>query len=380
MTKLNVLHIPSWYPNREDEQLGIFIQKQIKITTSFSNNYVLYLQSTKNTRSTDTKVTKQSGVTLIHVTYPQGINVFSRLRNFLNAVTTGLSKLLDFNVKIDIVHCHVAGKNLWIAQKYFKQTPLVLSEHWSGFLNGNFEKQAIWKQKLTLKRINKSNKIIVVSPFLQQALQQHNITVPISIIDNVVEVTKIKEKKNLNALKFLVVADLVDEVKNISGIIDAFGELKKEIPNKISLTIIGDGKDKEKLEQQVTKLQLENNIIFKGRLANNEVLETYVNYDCLVVNSYFETYSLVTAEALSVGIPVIASKCKGAEQFVIHKQNGLLVETNNNQSLKKAMQYVVDNPQVFLPQEIRKSIENRLNNNQIADKLKKVYADVIQNK
>jgi len=48
MKKPNILHIPQWYPNPDDIQLGTFIQKQIIATGSDCNNLVLSIIGSKN--------------------------------------------------------------------------------------------------------------------------------------------------------------------------------------------------------------------------------------------------------------------------------------------------------------------------------------------
>lgn len=335
MSKLSILHLPTWYPNQDDLQLGIFIENQIELLSEDCNHIVLYLQSRKGSEMIETSVTVQKNITKIHVTSPSGKNIFSKTRNFLNSVTIGLSKLIELNKKIDLTHCHVAGKNLWIAQKYFKETPCLLSEHWSGFLNGNFELQSKWKQKLMIKRINNCKKVIAVSEHLKLALKAKKVTTEIEVIGNLIVQPNRKDQLNNEVTKLLLVNDLVDEIKNISGVITALNNIVNHLPN-LTLTIIGDGQDKEKINKLIDELNLSNKVILKGRLTQDKVLQEYKNYDALIVNSFTETFSMVTLEALSSGIPVISTKCKGPEKF-INKINGLLIPINDSNALSKAI-------------------------------------------
>jgi glycosyltransferase involved in cell wall biosynthesis len=356
MAKLTILHIPTWYPNQDDVQLGVFIENQIELLSEDCHHIVFHLQSRKESKKIESTVSTLNNITKIHVTYPSGKNIFSKTRNFLNSVTNGLSKLIGLNQKIDLVHCHVASKNLWIAQKYFEDTPCLLSEHWSGFVNGNFDNQNSWKKKLMVKRMNKCDKIIAVSPHLKSALIQYNVTTEIEVIGNLILQPSPKLNLNKKLNKILIVSDLCDDIKNISGTIHAIKKVVPEFPD-LTLTIIGDGPDKEKIIELINELALSENIFLKGRLSQENVLAEYANYDVLIVNSFIETFSMVTLEALSAGIPVIASKCKGPEQFIT-EENGLLVSINNHEALAEAILNLIQHYSNYQPNKIRASVQH----------------------
>ena len=60
-----------------------------------------------------------------------------------------------------------------------------------------------------------------------------------------------------------------------------------------------------------------------------------------------EIFGLNIAETLALGIPVIATRCGGAEMQIEDGGNGLLVEPNNAKALAQAIQAVVDSKQKF---------------------------------
>lgn len=353
MNKKTILHIPSWYPNADDIQLGIFIQNQIELVNAEFNHIVLYIQGRNENRKIETQFSEKNNIKIIHVTYPSGKSIFSRLRNFLNSVTSGLSKLIELKMKVDLVHCHVAEKNLWIAHKYFDDIPCLLTEHWSGFLNGSFDAKPNWKKRLTLNRINKCRQIFVVSNKLKEKYESLGVSVPIEIIANPIQKTQPKTEEN-NGNKLLYVGDLIDDIKNISGIISSFNSALS-LNKNLTLTIVGDGIDKDKVVQLIKKLNIENSVNLIGRLEQEKVMHTYAKHDLLIVNSNFETYSMVTLEALNAGIPVIATKCGGPEQFIT-KNNGYLIEKNNGVELANTIIKFSENSHQFSPELIRESV------------------------
>ena len=191
--------------------------------------------------------------------------------------------------------------------------------------------------------MNNCQHIFVVSEHLKKSIIEKGISAPISIIPNVIEHKSVKKEVTI-PFTFGVVADLVDEVKNISGIIKAFSQFKKELKdNSTRLVVIGDGVDKVKLEKLVDTLALKNEVAFKGRLKNDEVLSILPTFDILIVNSYNETYSMITAEALLSGVAVISTKCGGPEQFIKHSINGYLIEVSDEKGLCQAMKHSIEN-------------------------------------
>ena len=58
---------------------------------------------------------------------------------------------------------------------------------------------------------------------------------------------------------------------------------------------------------------------------------------------YHEVYGIAIAEALSMGRPVLATKCKGSEMQIEDGKNGWLVECNDKNALQNAIAHIIDN-------------------------------------
>lgn len=373
MNKPKILHIPQWYPNPDDIQLGTFIQKQIIATASDCNNLVLSIIGSKNISDISLSINDSNEIKEIQVVYCAKGNAYKRVKHYLKALQKGLSAIADTGFYPDLVHCHIAGKNLWITEKYFKNTPVILSEHWSGYLDGRFDAIPSVKKKRRIKRINKCKEVIAVSKHLAEAIRNKGIQNKISIVDNVIETKGIRKQIDKENFTFLMVADLVDQTKNISGVIRAFSEVVKTKPNSI-LAIIGDGKDKKMLSELVKEGNIADSVNFIGRLPQEEVLNYYTQVDCVIVNSHFETYSMVTVEAILSGVPVIATRCQGPEQF-INENNGLLIDLNNSEQLENAMNSI--QAKGLLPASIANSLSTDSSKELVRNKLLKIYQNHI---
>ena len=373
MNKPKVLHIPQWYPNPDDIQLGTFIQKQIIATASDCNNLVLSIIGSKNISDISLSINDSNDIKEIQVIYCAKGNAYKRVKFYLKALQKGLSAIADAGFYPDLVHCHIAGRNLWIAEKYFKKTPVILSEHWSGYLDGRFDAIPSIKKKKRIKRINNCKEVIAVSKHLAEAIRNKGIKNKISIVENVIETKGIRKQLDKEYFTFLMVADIVDQTKNISGVIRAFSEVLKTKPNS-KLDIIGDGKDKKMLSELVKEAKITDSVKFIGRLPQEDVLDYYLSVDCVIVNSNFETYSMVTVEAILSGVPVIASRCKGPEQF-INEKNGILIDLNSKDQLKDAMNSI--QVKGFIPESIAHSLSTNPSSELALNKLLKIYRNHI---
>ena len=119
---------------------------------------------------------------------------------------------------------------------------------------------------------------------------------------------------------FLFVGRLVS-YKNVEHLIQQFNILFSD--KDAILNIIGDGDQGKYLIDKYTSEK----VIFKGKKFNQELVAEYLNASCFVCPSLFEPWGLVVNEALSSGLPVIASKEVGACFDLIKcKETGFIAE------------------------------------------------------
>jgi glycosyltransferase involved in cell wall biosynthesis len=228
---------------------------------------------------------------------------------------------------------HILAADQLIFARYAlkNKIPYFISEHWSGYVSSGFKRKPKFKQ-LIYKRIAKRAKAILpVSKFLENGMRNSGLKGNYQVIPNVVDLPEVTSSKNKD-FTFIVVSDIVDETKNISGIVIAFQEIKKNIPN-IRLTIVGNGPDFNKIESLVNKQPA--GIELLGRLPNNKALSEISKAHCLVVNSNIETFSVVSIEARAQGLQVIATDCGGPSEYA--DDFTYIIEKNNLDSLKTQM-------------------------------------------
>lgn len=129
-------------------------------------------------------------------------------------------------------------------------------------------------------------------------------------------------------------------VKNVPIIIEGFHKFVKHHPN-YQLAIFGEGKERARLESLVTRLGLDNKVIFHGFQSNLQ--EIYSSFNIFINASFSEGISNSILEAMAAGIPVIASDVIGNRDIIINGEDGLLFDPHNSQELSDKMTMLAEN-------------------------------------
>jgi glycosyltransferase involved in cell wall biosynthesis len=102
--------------------------------------------------------------------------------------------------------------------------------------------------------------------------------------------------------------------------------------------IIGDGLMNKQLKDLATKIGLEDTIHFTGAVPwGDELFSIMRQCDVLVLPSQTEGFGLVIIEAMSQGVPVVATKVGGIPEIVMDRVSGLLVSPNSPKELSNAL-------------------------------------------
>jgi len=380
--KYNILALPKWYPNKHDPQLGIFLKKHILAVAQKHNVHVLYVVGDKNLNTNFEFVNSTNGSfyeTVVYFSYaeckipPMKLAVNSIM--YLLAFFLGYFRYVKKNIKPDFIHVHIFGRTSLIAYffKVFRGLPYIVSEQSSLFITDKFSKRSFLYRMLIRLSARKANLITSVSEILKTRMINYGLKNNYFVIPNVVEVSNniIETSKN-DKIIVLTVADLYDSVKNISDVIKAVKNAV-EMGYEFEYHIIGGGYDVVFLMDMAEDYQLLNKyVFFHGRQPNTFVLDFMQKIDFLITNSNYETFSVVTAEALANGKPVISTKCGGPESFVDSK-TGILIEVDNLQQLKDALITMLKTYQNYDSQEIIHSVKDKFSYQSIENQFNKVY-------
>lgn len=379
-----ILFLTKWYPNRNDPQLGVFVQKHAKAVSQQNCNVILlyvYSDSGLNTNYELNQQTK-NGFLEISVCYKKNNSPFKFFVNFyryLNSYTIGFKTINKKTKHINLIHVNILNRPGMVALflNKTKGIPYIITEHWGGYITGDFAKLSYIKKWIAKLIISNAKAITVVSSVLKNKMQELGLKNNYTVIPNIIEHVVVSDENKVidSKIKILTIADLVDDVKNISGIIKAVAITSLKDAT-FEYHILGDGPDKDSLIELADSLNLTNRIIFfHGKQANEFVYNFLQKINFVIINSNSETFSIVAAEALACGKPVITTTCGGPQEFITAEQ-GILIPPNDSIQLEKAIQYMLLNFKKYNPKNLSNYAAGKFSYEKIGAQFIEVYDKV----
>ena len=250
---------------------------------------------------------------------------------------------------IDVIHCHHYSPFVYglLAAVMHPSVRLVFTEH--GRLHG----------------VGISSKRRLVNPVLARwpsticavsaALKQHMVEEgfperSIQVVYNGIDLghrpqpaerAAIRASLNLAKDDFVVgTVGRLDPVKNLGAMLDALVLLKGRYP-AAKAVIVGEGSERQALEERAAALGLSGALVFAG--YRGDVRAVMAAFDVYVNCSTYEGVSLTILEAMASALPVVASAVGGNPEVVIDHETGLLVRPQA-QAIATAVGALIENP------------------------------------
>jgi glycosyltransferase involved in cell wall biosynthesis len=247
-------------------------------------------------------------------------------------------KIADYDVIIGQMGCpggYVATK---LAKKYNKPSIVGLrGSDVTGYLRRPILKQmALWTYKNCSKIVTVSEDL--KKQIIRQGIDENKIYVIKNGINPVFRILdKETSRKTLqlpNTKIILFIGHLI-KIKGIDYLIEALANFGKNINFKLYL--IGSGEEKENFINIVKEKNLSGVVDFVGSVNHSELVDWYNAADVFCLPSLREGIPNVILESLACGTPVVATNI-GNNSEIIGKSTGILVEPQNSQQLRDALQ------------------------------------------
>lgn len=226
--------------------------------------------------------------------------------------------------------------------------PLITSFH--GFDATKRVRESSSYRRQLKKLFRKGTAFTVVSDHMKKRLvrlgcPKHKITLIRSGIDfNKFPMQPQHPVKN-GAFRLLSVGRLTEK-KGMDTLIKAFSRVVRQYPNA-TLTIVGDGEEKQKLRRMIKKRNLGGSVKLRGAMPHREVQRELANCHLFVIacktakNGNQEGIPNVLMEAMASGRPVISTYHAGIPELVEHEVTGYLVPEKSSGRLAKMIQHVL---------------------------------------
>lgn len=206
------------------------------------------------------------------------------------------------------------------------------------------------------EKIDSAKFVVAISQYNREAMLEYcnkNNADKVRILHCGVDIDSFRPLDNTDTEKpiTLVCTGTLHEVKGQTYLIQACKNLK-EMGIHFECHFLGDGPDEAMLQAQVTEFDLENEIIFHGRVPRSEVIETLSQADIVVTPSVptsdgrREGIPVALMEAMAFAVPVVASDLSGIPELVKHNVSGILVPPRNVEAITNALLELAQNNQM----------------------------------
>lgn len=380
---MNVLVITPWYPDSLNPSSGAFVREHVRSVAPWVRVAVVHLQGIRRTGGRlwqinvegDTGLT--AGIPTIRVSHLRPVPG-SGLLGWVLSCWKAVRKFVSDGFRPDLLHAHVftagfAAVTVGMATRM----PVVVTEHFT-----IFQRQLLTGQQRLLARwtFGRAARVICVSRALQTAIQSYGISGRFTVIPNCVD-TGIFRPREPNVRKHQQICLLTvggldkDHKKGIPYLLRALAEVRAHGIN-CTLDIVGDGEMRGEYENLAKTLGLRSKVRFHGCLPHDQVAYHMRSADIYVVASLHETFSVTAIEALACGLPVLATKCGGPEQYIT-EEVGCVVEAGSAASLAQGIITMVDRLPDMQPGAISKFAHERFSHDVVGRQIVNVYREVL---
>ncbi|WP_266202559.1 glycosyltransferase [Pontibacter kalidii] len=371
--KIKVLHcIESIHSGGVEKTREIFARLYDK------NKYELKIVCTRATGPIVDSL-KEEGVELIEIGILDKVWRFSRYKAVLKVISGYKPHIIHGAVFEGVLLASIAG--------YIGRVPAIVLEETSDPQNRT--KKATYLLKLLS---GLSDKVIGVSPAVYSYLKDvANIKESkLRLINNGIYPPVQISKDSVQSLKDTlgiqdddIIIGSVGRLRNFhklfTDLIDALSILHKSNP-RIKVLIVGDGPDREEIEQHILNKGLSDHVIIAGFQPDPHPF--FEIMDIFAIVSHMEAFGLVAVEAMFHKLPVIATNVGGLKDVVLHNETGLLVEAHHPEQIANAINTLLSNRQLMVEMGERgfARANNQFSAGRYVEELENLYSDLIAKK
>lgn len=291
---------------------------------------------------------ERDGIT-IYQSYQRGLPrmVHHNVMRWVDIVCSMFTEYVAKYGKPDILHAHCAKWAGYAAMQIRKQydIPYVITEHLPKDifkLELGEAPTTAWQVPLLKETYHQADMVITVSEELVDDLacyfgrDYRYVAIP-NMIDT--RFYSFSQRKPVidRAFSFCCPA-IFNHRKGYDVLFEALAQLTETEPNVV-LHIAGMGTDSKACRQMIKRYGVQDKVICHGRIDANEMRALYDQSDALVMASRSEAQPLVLLEAMSTGIPVIATTC--VPKSVRIEGGCTVVPVDNAEALCVAMKQVM---------------------------------------
>lgn len=226
----------------------------------------------------------------------------------------------------DIIHIHgyhtlFSHEFLYLSKRVYPKCVFVFSPHLGTLSHSTWVGKHLWGVYNTLigRKIAQMYDLICVASYYEKKEICFNLHVKnekINVISHGVDTIELGLRQMSDPSKIrLIYAGYLLELKGIHYILKTLSILIN-MNYEVELTIVGEGPYKQQLIKMAIRLGVFKYINWKGFLSAQDLLKEFKQHDVFLMLSMSENFSIIVAEALASGLPVIVSKRTALIEFL----------------------------------------------------------------
>jgi len=282
--------------------------------------------------------------------------------------------------KIDILHSHNAAAHVnGVFWAKCNRIPIVHTKHGNVLPFQTFKHE--WQNKLAARW---TNCLVAVSQEIQKkVIEGYNVpSDKVVLIHNGININRFQCKhneansENQKVFRIGAVGRLSPE-KDYLTMLKAIRDIINNDFN-IQLDIVGDGDQKQELQEEARSLGISEQINFLGE--RHDIPELLNQFDVFVQSSLMEGMSLTILEAMASGLPVVATDVGGNPEVIVDKQTGFLVSKKNPAQLAEAIINIISDCTLIkkMGNAGRKRIEENFGISTMVQQYLNIYQEILE--
>jgi N-acetyl-alpha-D-glucosaminyl L-malate synthase BshA len=299
------------------------------------------------------------------------------------ALATQMSECAEDH-DLDVLHVHYAmpfATSAFLAKQLVapRRLPVVTTMHGTDITVVGQQPALL---RMTKFSIESSDRITSVSQALKDAtIDTLGVKKPIRVIPNFVDPEVFAPRKKRVPLlapagaRVLMHASNFRPVKNVEQVVRVFAAVHDRMDAR--LVMVGDGPEKPKAEHLARQLGVARHVLFLG---NQEVMEELLPLaDVFLLPSSTESFGLVALEAMSAGVPVVASRVGGLPELVEHGVSGYLEPVDDVEAFVRAVLRVLEDPKAArrMGRAGRRRAIDEFHVDRVVERYRKVYVELV---
>ncbi|MEO5644965.1 MAG: glycosyltransferase [Bacteroidia bacterium] len=278
-----------------------------------------------------------------------------------------------------IVHAHYATSyGLLGVRSGFH--PLIISVWGSDIFE--FPKKSILHRLLVFNNLKKADAVFSTSEIMREEVL-HYVTKEVDVTPFGVDVNEFAPEEAASLFtgnpKVIGTIKSLEQNYGIETLISAFALVKKKYAADLKLLICGDGTKEQELKQLANETGYGNDILFSGRINQQEVPRYHNMIDIFVNISLQESFGVAVVEAMACEKPVVVTPVGGLKEVVEENVSGVFVPVGNIERTAEAILGLLDDPAKAkrMGEEGRKRVLKKYDWKNNLDDIEKLYNKIV---